>query len=108
MKDGTLTAVRRRSVETTELSPDGYLALKEDLEAIELGVRRKPQFVARDAAREANVRMAYDHRTVHLETPFSWTVTNVWEKEVLTVPDWASMTASVSGVIRSSSRSCME
>ena len=84
VKDGALTAVRRRSVETTELSPDGYLALKEDLEAIELGVRRKPQFAARDAAREANVRRTYDRRTVHLRTPFSWTVTNVWEKEVLT------------------------
>ena len=84
VKDGTLTAVRRRSVDTTELSPEGYLVLKEDLKAIELGVRRKPQFAARDAAQEANVRMAYSRSDVHLTTPFSWTVTNVWEKEVLT------------------------
>ena len=84
VKDGALTAVRQRSVDTTELSPEGYLALKEDLEAIELGVRRKPQFAARDAAQEANVRMSYSRSDVHLVTPFSWTVTNVWEKEVLT------------------------
>ena len=83
-KDGLLTAVRRRSVDTTELSPDGYLSLKEDLETIELGVRRKPQFAARDIAQEANVRMAYSHSDVHLVTPFSWTATNIWEKEVLT------------------------
>ena len=84
VKDGLLTAVRRRSVDTTELSPEGYLALKEDLKAIELGVRRKPQFAVRDTACEANVRMAYDRREVHFKTPFSWTVTNTWEKEVLT------------------------
>ena len=84
VKDGTLTAVRRRSVDTVELSPEGYLSLKEDLEAIELGVRRKPQFAARDAAQEANVRMTYSCSDVHLITPFSWIVTNVWEKEVLT------------------------
>ena len=84
VRDGTLTAVRRRSVGTTELSPEGYLALKDDLEAIELGVRRKPQFAARDAAREANVRMVSSRSAVCLHSPFSWTVTNVWEKEVLT------------------------
>ena len=84
LKDGVFTAVRRRSVETTEISPEGYLALKDELEAIELGVRRKPQFAARDAAREANVRMVYDRREVHLSSPFSWTATNTWEKEVLT------------------------
>ena len=60
------------------------LALKDDLEAIELGVRRKPQFAARDAAREANVRMLYNRSELHLSSPFSWTVTNVWAKEVLT------------------------
>ena len=84
VKDGTLTAVRQRAVDTTELSPDGYLALKRDLEAIELGVRRKPQFAVRGAAQEANVRMIYSRCDVHLTTPFSWTATNVWEKEVLT------------------------
>ena len=84
VKDGTLTAVRRRSVGTTELSPEAYLALKDDLKAIELGVRGKPQFAARPEDAEANVRVAYDRREVHLATPFSWTVTNVWEKEVLT------------------------
>ena len=84
VKEAVLTAVRRRSVDTTELSPEDYLALKEDLKAIELGVRRKPQFVARDAAQEANVRVSLDRRDVHFVTPFTWTVTNTWEKEVLT------------------------
>ena len=84
VEGGTLTAVRRRSVDTTELSPEGYAALKDDLKAIELGVRGKPQFAARGVESEANVRVAYDRREVHLHTPFSWTVTNVWEKEVLT------------------------
>ena len=84
VKDGKLSAVRRREIGTTELSPEGYLALKDDLEAIELGVRRKPQFAARGVAHEANVRLVRDRREVHLHTPFSWTVTNSWEKEVLT------------------------
>ena len=84
VKDGVLSAVRRRVVDTTELSPEGYQTLKDDLEAIELGVRRKPQFAARDSAREANVNMISSRYEVHLSTPFSWTVTNTWEKEVLT------------------------
>lgn len=84
--DAVLKAVRRRSVETSELPPDSYAALKADLESIELGVRRKPQFksMGADADRESDVRLISSRRRVHLHTPFSWTVTNSWEKEVLT------------------------
>jgi transglutaminase-like putative cysteine protease len=84
VKDGTMTAVRRRIVGTTELSPEGYLRLKDDLKAIELGVRGKPQFAAKGAEQDANVRMAFSRSEVRLATPFAWTTTNVWEKEVLT------------------------
>jgi len=84
IKDGTLSAVRRRSVDVTELSPEGYLALKDDLEAIEQGVRRKPQFAVRGEGHEANVKMLLDRLDVHLRSPFAWTATNTWVKEVLT------------------------
>lgn len=84
VKDSVLKAVRRRSVETTELPADSYAALKADLKSIELGVRRKPQFASMGADGESNVRLISSRRHVHLHTPFSWTVTNSWEKEVLT------------------------
>jgi len=84
VKDSVLKAVRRRGVGAIEISPEAYSALKADLESIELGARRKPQFEARSSAQESNTRMIYQRRDVHLHTPFSWTVTNVWEKEVLT------------------------
>ena len=81
---GVLKAFRRRSIETTQLSPDAYAELKLDLKTIELGSRRKPQFKARSVAPESNVRIISDSRSIHLRTPFSWTSTNAWEKEVLT------------------------
>ena len=84
VKDSVLKAVRRRGVGATEISPEAYSALKVDLESIELGARRKPQFETRSSVQESNVRMIYQCRDVHLHTPYSWTVTNVWEKEVLT------------------------
>ena len=84
MKDGEFTAIRSRTIGVTELSPDGYAALKDDLEEIELGTRTRPRFAARPPAREANVRLLSDVTEVRLRTPFSWTVTNTWEKEVLT------------------------
>ena len=84
VKDSVLKAVRRRSIGAIEISPEAYSSLKVDLESIELGARRKPQFEARSSAQESNVRMIYQRRDVHLHTPFSWTVTNIWEKEVLT------------------------
>ncbi|MBQ3096897.1 MAG: DUF3857 domain-containing protein, partial [Kiritimatiellae bacterium] len=84
VKDSVLKAVRRRGVGSTEISPEAYSSLKVDLETIELGARRKPQFEARSSVQESNVRMIYQRRDVHLHTPYSWTVTNVWEKEVLT------------------------
>lgn len=84
VENSVLKAVRRRSVETSELTPDSYAELKADLESIELGARRKPQFAARLPDAEANVRLISSRRHVHLHTPFSWTVTNSWEKEVLT------------------------
>ena len=82
--DSVLKAVRRRSVETMELPPGRYAELKEDLEAIELGLRLKPQFAPASAGGEANVRLVSDRCDIHLHSPFSWTVTNSWEKEVLT------------------------
>ena len=84
VKDSVLKAVRRRGVGTIEISPEAYSSLKFDLESIELGARRKPQFETRSSAQESNVRMIYQRRDVSLRTPYSWTVTNVWEKEVLT------------------------
>ena len=84
VKNSVLKAVRRRGIGATEISPEAYSALKADLESIELGARRKPQFEARSSVHESNVRMIYQRKDVHLHTPFSWTVTNVWEKEVLT------------------------
>ena len=82
--NSVLKAVRRRSVGTTEVPPDAYSALKADLESIELGARQKPQFKARDAAQESNVRRIFEQRHIHLDTPFSWVETNRWENEVLT------------------------
>lgn len=84
VKDSVLKAVRRRGVGSTEISPEAYSALKVDLESIELGARRKPQFEAKSSAQESNTRMIYQRRDVHLHTPYSWTVTNIWEKEILT------------------------
>ena len=84
MDGSVLRAVRRRSVETSELPPDSYAALKTDLESIELGARHKPRFKSKGAGVEANVRLISNRRHVHLHTPFAWTVTNSWEKEVLT------------------------
>jgi hypothetical protein len=84
VKDSVVKAVRRRSVGTTELPPDAYAALKADLESIELGARRKPQFKACSAAQESNVRLISDQRLIRLRTPSSWVETNRWEKEVLT------------------------
>ena len=84
VRDSVLKAVRRRRVGATEISPDRYASLKFDLEAIELGARRKPHFSARNSAQESNVRLIYSRRDVNLHSPFSWTVTNVWEKEILT------------------------
>lgn len=82
--DGILTATRVRAVDVTELSPEAYLRLKDGLKAIEMGARREPQFVARDGGAEANVRTICDRRHVHLSSPNSWTVTNEWEREILT------------------------
>lgn len=84
VSDGILTATRLRAVDATELSPEEYLKLKEDLETIELGIRREPQFAARDGGAEANVRIICDRRDVHISSPNSWTVTNEWEREILT------------------------
>ena len=83
-EDGVLTAVRRRIAGTTELPPEAYSALKADLKAIELGVRRKPQFKVQNAAQEANARLISSRRHINLVTPCSWVETNCWEKEVLT------------------------
>ena len=84
VQDGTLKAVRMRAVDGVEISPEGYHALKDGLKEIELGLRRKPQFAARDAGREANTRIISSRSETHLTSPFAWTTTNVWEKEVLT------------------------
>lgn len=81
--NGTFTAARKCAVDVTEISPEGYLELKQDLEAIELGERRSPQFSSRDEG-GANVRTLYDRRDVHVATPYCWSVTNTWEREILT------------------------
>ena len=84
VEDSTLKAVRKRCVETAELSPEAYQDLKSDLKEIEIGSRRKPQFAAKGAVHEFNTRLLNERKNVHLHSPFSWTVTNTWEKEVLT------------------------
>lgn len=84
VENSILKAIRKRSVGKTELSTEEYQDLKSDLKSIEIGLRRKPQFVARNAFQESNTRLLNEHKNIHLHNPFSWTVTNSWEREVLT------------------------
>ncbi len=79
---GELAASRRCSVDATELSPGEYPELKRDLEEIEIAGRQRPLFRSRGDA-GANVRTLYERRDVRISAPHSWTVTNVWEREVL-------------------------
>lgn len=80
--DGKLCALRRWEIDTVEISPEDYGELKYALQEIERKNRAMPQFSAQND-NDAHVRTLIDRREISLTSPFEWTITNTWQKEIL-------------------------
>ena len=80
---GTLTVSRTMAVDAVEFDPAGYQAIRENIKRIEAAERRRPTF-ARDALKEADVRVLLDRVETTTFSDRSWVTTNTLVKEVLT------------------------
>lgn len=81
--DGEIEAKRTFAVTSVEFTPAEYLELRECAKRVEASERERPFFL-KDAYKDADVRYRRMSIAGTVTSPFSWTITNTVEKEILT------------------------
>lgn len=81
--NGEYMLSRMMKVNSLEFSPDEYLALRENIKAVEAAERRRSVFEV-DGLADADIRYRLRGMSVDFTGERSWTVTNTLVKEILT------------------------
>jgi len=82
-RGGTLEAARTMTVGAVEFDSAAYQELRENIKRVEAAERKRPAF-ARDALKEADVRVLLDSSETTVLSDRAWVTTNVVVKEMLT------------------------
>ncbi len=78
-----LEIVRRTAVNTVEMEPAAYLAVRERIKEAEAAERDRPLF-ARRRFFGANVHTLFQREDVSVSSPYDWVVTNTVSRKILT------------------------